>query len=212
MISKLQYITQGATAAEHLENLQKACSYGAEWVQLRLKNMPEKTVLECAKEARAISAHFQTRLIINDYVTVAKEVNADGVHLGKSDFCPAKAKAMLGKWILVGGTANTLDDCEQLIAKNVDYIGMGPFRFTETKKKLSPILGLEGYREILGQLSKPIPVVAIGGITLKDVRALMKTGIHGVAVSGEITENFSAIPSFHSMLKANSTHDQVYKI
>ncbi|SEB79936.1 thiamine-phosphate diphosphorylase [Tenacibaculum sp. MAR_2009_124] len=211
MISKLQYITQGNTPEGHIENLQKACSYGAEWIQLRLKNVDEQTILEIAKEARAITNHFQTRLIINDYYQIAKEVTADGVHLGKKDTCPLVAKKYLGKMYTVGGTANTLEDCKELVKKGVNYIGLGPFRFTETKKDLSPVLGIQGYQLIVEELAKEIPIVAIGGVTLKDVSLLLKTGIHGVAVSSEITQSFSTIPAFHTLLKGGSTMEKVYK-
>ena len=205
MISKLQYITQGSTLDEHIENLQKACSYGAEWVQLRLKNFDEDTILKVAKEARAITSHFQTRLIVNDFYKVAREVKADGVHLGKSDTCPLVAKKYLGDMYTVGGTANTLEDCRTLVDKGVHYIGLGPFRFTETKKNLSPVLGLKGHQAIIEELAREVPIIAIGGITLKDVSVLLKTGIHGIAVSSEITQSFSAIPAFHTLLNAGST-------
>ena len=92
MVSKLHYISQGKTPEEHLQNIQSACTAGADWVQLRLKNVAPKVILETAKKAREITSHFQTRLIINDYYKVAKEVNADGVHLGKEDACPKKVK------------------------------------------------------------------------------------------------------------------------
>lgn len=212
MISKLQYITQGNTPEEHLENIQRACGAGAEWIQLRLKNVDPKTVLETAKKAREITSHFQTRLIINDYYKVAKEVNADGVHLGKTDVCPLKAREYLGKWFTVGGTANTLDDCKVLLEKKVDYIGLGPYRFTETKKNLSPVLGAVGYQVLLEELKTTTPIIAIGGITLEDVSELINTGVYGVAVSGAITQNFNSIPAFHKILKAPSTNEQVYKL
>ena len=212
MISKLQYITQGSTLDEHIENLQKACSYGAEWVQLRLKNFDEDTILKAAKEAREITSHFQTRLIVNDFYKVAREVKADGVHLGKSDTCPLVAKKYLGDMYTVGGTANTLEDCRTLVDKGVHYIGLGPFRFTETKKNLSPVLGLKGHQAIIEELAREVPIIAIGGITLKDVSVLLKTGIHGIAVSSEITQSFSAIPAFHTLLNAGSTLEQVYKL
>ena len=144
-IPKLHYISQGATVKEHLEHIQKACSAGAELVQLRLKNLSEKKILKAATEAREITGHFQTRLIINDHYKIAKEVKADGVHLGKTDTCPTEARKHLYTWQMIGGTANTLEDCETLIKKEVDYIGLGPFRFTDTKDNLSPVLGLEGY-------------------------------------------------------------------
>ena len=92
IIPKLHYISQGNSPKEHLENIQKACTSGSELVQLRLKNISEKKCLKLAKEAREITAHFQTRLIINDYYKIAKEVKADGAHLGKTDCCPTEEK------------------------------------------------------------------------------------------------------------------------
>ncbi|WP_428742951.1 thiamine phosphate synthase [Tenacibaculum sp.] len=212
MISKLHYITQGKTPEEHLENVQRACASGAEWVQLRLKNLDPKTILETAQKAREITSHFQTRLIVNDYYKVAKEINADGVHLGKTDTCPLKAKAYLGDLYIVGGTANTLEDCKKLLEKGVDYIGLGPFQFTETKKNLSPVLGVVGYQVLLEELKTTTPIIAIGGITIEDVSEIISTGVYGIAVSGAITQNFNSIPAFHKILKAPSTNEQVYKI
>ncbi|WP_440121029.1 thiamine phosphate synthase [Tenacibaculum sp. Ill] len=212
MISKLHYITQGKTPEEHLENIQRACASGVEWVQLRLKNLDPKIILETAQKAREITSHFQTRLIINDYYKVAKEVNADGVHLGKMDTCPLKAREYLGKWYSIGGTANTLEDCKILLEKGVDYIGLGPYQFTETKKNLSPVLGAVGYQTLLEALNTTTPIIAIGGITIENVPEIINTGVYGVAVSGAITQNFNSISTFHKILKAPSTNEQVYKI
>lgn len=212
MISKLHYISQGKTPEEHLQNVQSACTSGADWVQLRLKNLDPKTILETAKRAREITAHFQTRLIINDHYKVAEEVKADGVHLGKTDACPKRVKDYLGKLYIVGGTANTLEDCKVLLEKKVDYIGLGPYQFTETKKKLSPILGTIGYQVLLDELKTDTPIIAIGGIELKDVPEIISTGVYGVAVSGAITKKFSAISAFNNLLNAPSTQEQVYKL
>lgn len=212
MVSKLHYITQGNTPEEHLENIQRACASGVEWVQLRLKKVDPKTLLEIAKKAREITGHFQTRLIINDHYKVAKEVNADGVHLGKSDACPLKVRAYLGKFYSIGGTANTLEDCKTLLEKKVDYIGLGPFQFTETKKNLSPVLGTVGYQVLLDELQTETPIIAVGGITLDDTTKIIQTGVYGVAVSAAITNDFTSIPVFHKILNAPSTQEQVYKM
>jgi len=208
IIPKLHYITQGETPKEHLENIQKACTSGAELVQLRLKNVSEKKILKLAKEARAITSHFQTRLIINDYYKIAKEIKADGVHLGKTDTCPTVARKHLYTWQIIGGTANTLEDCENLINKNVDYIGLGPFRFTTTKDNLSPVLGLNGYKAIVDELKTKTPIIGIGGITLEDVTAILETGISGIAASGEITKDFNKIRTFNQLLNASATLEQ----
>ncbi|MDT0685943.1 thiamine phosphate synthase [Autumnicola psychrophila] len=190
MISHLHYISQGETPEEHLENIQNVCAAGVDWVQLRLKNEPFETVQETAKAAKKICNEFQVKLIINDFPEVAKSVNADGVHLGKEDSCPLETRKLLGPKKIIGGTANTLEDCEGLCEKEVDYIGLGPFRFTTTKAKLSPILGAQGYRKLLSSLranGKFIPVIAIGGITPEDLPALAESGVHGVAISGWLT-------------------------
>lgn len=208
IIPKLHYISQGNTAKEHLENIQKACTSGAELVQLRLKNISEKKVLKLAQEARSITSHFQTRLIINDYYKIAKDVKADGVHLGKTDTCPTIARTHLYTWQIIGGTANTLEDCEALIKKEVDYIGLGPFKFTSTKNNLSPVLGLNGYTAITEALKTKTPIIGIGGITLKDVKDILETGISGVAVSKTITDDFNKIRTFNELLKASSTQEQ----
>ena len=208
IIPKLHYISQGNSTKEHLENIQKACSSGAELVQLRLKDISEKKCLKIATEAREITAHFQTRLIINDFYKVAKEVKADGVHLGKSDVCPTVARKHLYSWQLIGGTANTLEDCKKLIEKEVDYISLGPFRFTTTKDNIAPILDLSAYTSIIKILKTETPIIAVGGITIEDVTDILKTGISGIAVSGAITRDFNTIKTFNELLKASSTAEQ----
>ncbi len=208
IIPKLHYISQGNVPKEHLENIQKACTSGAELVQLRLKNVSNKKILKLAKEAREITSHFQTRLIVNDHYKIAREVKADGVHLGKTDSCPTIARQHLYTWQIIGGTANTLQDCKTLISKEVDYIGLGPFRLTTTKDNLSPILGLNGYSAIIEALQTKTPIIGIGGITIEDVTSILETGISGIAVSGEITRNFNSIRTFSQLLNASSTDEK----
>ena len=95
MIPKLHYISQESSPKEHIENIQKACTSGAELVQLDVNNLSEKKFLNLAKEAREITAHFQTRLMISHHYKIAKEVKADGVHLDKTDSCPTIARKHL---------------------------------------------------------------------------------------------------------------------
>jgi thiamine-phosphate pyrophosphorylase len=210
MIPKLHYISQGASPKQHIEHIQKACQSGAELVQLRLKDISEKKLLKIAEEAREITSHFQTRLIINDHYKIAVKVKADGVHLGKTDTCPTIVRKALASWQIIGGTANTMDDCHTLLDKQVNYIGLGPLRFTSTKQNLSPVLGFEGYKNILENLATPTPIIAIGGIVLEDVEQLVNMGLNGIAVSGEITKDFNKIAEFHKLLNAGSNHAQRY--
>lgn len=209
-IPKLHYISQGDSPKQHLENIQKACSCGVELVQLRLKGVSEKKLLKIATQAREITAHFQTRLIINDHYKIAKSIKADGVHLGQTDACPSLVRKELYSWQMIGGTANTLQDCETLITKEVDYISLGPFKTTTTKTNLPPILGLNGYTAILDSLKTETPILAVGGITQEDITAILNTGISGIAMSNQITSNFNSIKTINELLKASCTAEQRY--
>ncbi|MEN3324061.1 thiamine phosphate synthase [Mariniflexile soesokkakense] len=208
IIPKLHYISQGNSPKEILENIQKACTSGAELVQFRLKNVSEKKFLNLATEAREITSHFQTRLIINDYHKIAIAVKADGVHLEKTDPCPTVARRHLFSWQIIGGTANTLQDCNTLITKDVDYICLGPFRKTTTEAGLGAALGLNGYTAIIDALKTETPIVGFGDITTDDVTYILETGISGVAVSEAITKNFDSIRTFNHLLKASATEEQ----
>lgn len=206
IIPKLHYISQGNSPKAHLENIQKACTSGAELVQLRLKNISEKKLLKLAHEAREITSHFQTRLIINAYYKIAKTVKADGVHLEKTDNCPTLARNHLYTWQMIGGSANSFQDCELLLDKHVDYISLGPLRVKNTNT--TSVLGFDGFAAITSILKTPIPIIASGGITTEDVTALLELDISGVAVSQAITQNFNSIRTFNQLLQASSTEEQ----
>lgn len=207
MIPKLHYITQGNTPQDHLENIQKACTAGAELVQLRL-NISEKKLLKVAAAAREITSHFQTRLIINGHYKIAKKVKADGVHLEKTDSCPTIARKYLYTWQMIGATANTVQDCETVLDKEVDYITLGSFRVATTTDDSTPVLGLNGYTAITEALTTETPILGAGGITTEDVTALLEAGISGIAVSEAITRNFNTIKIFNHLLNASVTQEQ----
>jgi thiamine-phosphate pyrophosphorylase len=191
MFSKLQYISQGASAKEHYNNIHQALDAGCKWVQLRFKNSTFEEIIALAEDVKKLCAAYDTTFIINDHPEIAKQTNADGVHLGLQDVSIAEAKAIVGSKI-IGGTANTLQHVLQRVKEGCSYIGLGPFRFTTTKEKLSPILGLEGYAAIMKELPNhqiDIPIYAIGGIEAEDIAAIIQTGVYGVAVSGIITHH-----------------------
>lgn len=191
-IARLHYITQEIVGKSHVELSEEACAAGIDWVQLRVKNQSFEDFLSIAKQVKEICNKYEAKLIINDHVLIAKEVKADGVHLGKTDMSPWKAREILGEKVIIGGTANTIDDIIALNLAEVNYIGLGPYRFTKTKENLSPVLGLEGYARLLSQCNEEqikIPIIAIGGIVADDIEGIMRAGIHGIAVSSAI--NFS---------------------
>jgi thiamine-phosphate pyrophosphorylase len=187
-IPKLHYISKGHSPKEHLENIQKASTAGAELVQLDLKNISKK----------------------KDYYKIAIAIKADGVHLGKTASCPTIVRKDLYSWQMIGGAANSIQDRKTLIRKEVDYISLGSFRYTSTKDNLLPVLGLNGYTVIIEALKTETPIIGIGGITTEDVAAILKTGIFGIAVSREITQDFNNINVFHKLLNASSTAEQRY--
>ena len=183
-LSRLYFIT-GETAP--LEQVEGACRAGVRLIQLRMKEASDEEFLATAVEAMKICGGWGSRLIINDRAEVAVAVGADGVHVGNEDRPVREARRILGEGKIVGGTANTLDDIREHYRGGADYIGLGPYRYTTTKKKLSPTLGLEGYRGIMQQMEAEgmvVPVYAIGGIGVTDVRGLVEAGVYGVAFSG----------------------------
>lgn len=206
-MEKLQYISQGSSLEVQEKNIRKALDNGIQWIQVRWKNAPEKDFIRLCEISKKLCSDYQAVCIINDHVQIAKDVYADGVHLGQKDMSVEKARYILGENKIIGGTANTFSDILQRIVEHCDYIGLGPLRFTSTKEQLSPILGFEGYHEIINSLKEKsieIPkIFAIGGVVLEDIKRLQEIGIYGVAVSGQITSQPSVINEFRSILESN---------
>lgn len=183
-ISKLHFITTNAATAE------LACKGGIDWIQLRLKDVSYEQFREEALKVQQVCKAYSATLIINDNVKLALEIGADGVHIGKEDvMTPEEEAILISRGGIIGCTTNTVEEILHFKGKAISYVGLGPFRFTNTKKNLSPLLGLEGYSQICKALMNENdlpPVIAIGGITIDDVPALFDTGIYGIAVSGAI--------------------------
>ncbi len=199
VIHRFQYLTQDLPSFSHPELAEMACKNGIKWLQLRVKEVPFDEYLYIAQTVKHICDRFQTTLIINDNVEICKLVNAAGVHLGKTDMSIAQARKILGETKIIGGTANTLEDIMFLHVQGAHYVGLGPYKFTTTKKNLSSVLGLDAYSKTVQALPFPIPIIAIGGIQLEDVKPLINTGVFGVAVSSAInlsTEKEKTIANF----------------
>ena len=185
----VQFITHYTDRYTYLNSVRIALEGGCRWIQLRMKEASPEEIIPIAKEAMAMCRKYGATFIIDDHVELVKQLKADGVHLGKNDMPIDEARRILGKDFIIGGTANTFEDVRMHAEAGADYIGCGPFRFTTTKKNLSPVLGLEGYTDINSKMKAEginLPIVAIGGITKEDIPSLMKTGINGIALSGSI--------------------------
>ena len=196
----VQFITHTAPGIDYEASAMLALEGGCQWIQLRMKQAADSEVEPIA--CREPGATF----IIDDRVELAKAIEADGVHLGQHDMPVQEAREFLGHGFIIGGTANTLDDVRRLHRASADYIGAGPFRFTTTKEGLAPILGLEGYAQLVADMEAEhirLPLCAIGGITLADIPALLATGVKGVAVSGAVLRADNPADMMRRMLAAD---------
>ncbi len=185
----IQFISHYTDKISYLDSIRLALEGGCRWIQLRVKNVTIDELRPMALDAQRICREAGATFIIDDQVALVKEIGADGVHLGKNDMPVAEARKILGPGFIIGGTANTFEDVRMHYESGANYIGCGPFRFTTTKEKLSPVLGLDGYRSIVSQMREEgidLPVVAIGGITADDIPAIMQTGVTGIALSGTV--------------------------
>ncbi|WP_308267286.1 thiamine phosphate synthase [Prevotella sp.] len=185
----IQFITHSNTRYDYVEGARLALEGGCRWIQLRMKDAQEVDFLLAAKQIGAMCKEYGATFILDDHVELVGITGADGVHLGKNDMPVDEARNQLGANRIIGGTANTFEDVERLWRQGANYIGCGPYRFTTTKKNLSPVLGLDGYRHIISKMKAHdinIPVVAIGGILQPDIKDVIATGVSGIAVSGAI--------------------------
>ncbi len=188
----LQFITNQWSKISVPGQVEEVCKGGGRWIQLRLKNTDPDTWFKTGKEVKKICRKYGAKLIINDHVEFAFRMHADGVHLGKEDMNPKKARQILGPDKIIGGTANSAEEIIKLYHKGVDYAGLGPFRHTETKQKLAPTLGYIGIKNILEILQNrdiSLPIFAIGGIETEHIPELLGTGINGVVVSSSIANS-----------------------
>ena len=211
----LQFITHYTEKCSYIDSAKIALEGGCRWIQLRMKDVSETILEHHALIIQEMCKEYGATFIIDDNVFLAKKINADGVHLGKNDMPITEARRILGDDFIIGATVNTFEEIlkiidnvqvgtstsivtEELKVHNpmvqssivqVNYIGCGPFRFTHTKQKLSPILGIEGYKEIVKKKLEQnidIPIVAIGGISNADIPHILETGIDGIALSSSI--------------------------
>ena len=199
----LQFITHYTEKYTYYDSAVMALKGGCRWIQLRMKEASDEDAEREAVRIQALCKQYGATFIIDDRVELVKKLNADGVHLGKNDMPINEARKILGNDCIIGGTANTFDDVLMHYKNGANYVGCGPFRFTTTKKNLSPILGLDGYRHIVTEMKAAnirIPIVAIGGITRKDIPDILHTGVDGIALSGSILHADDPITEMKQLL------------
>ena len=201
----LQYITNTDCPVSVPDQVKGVLEGGCRWIQIRMKEASDDEIKSVVEIVKPLCLEKDAFLLLDDRVELAKTLDVGGVHLGKTDMLPSKARVILGPAAVIGVTANTFDDIQRLARQGADYIGCGPFRFTTTKKNLSPILGLEGYQRIVKQMHDAninLPIVAIGGIKAEDIPAIMQTGVTGIAVSGAVLDAENPVEEMKKFVKS----------
>ena len=200
----VQFITHFTEQYTYEDSVRMALKGGCRWIQLRMKNATAKQIYPIALQVQKMCKEYNATFLIDDHVEIARQIQADGVHLGKLDMPISEARSILGNNFIIGGTANTFEDVMAHYKAGANYIGCGPFRYTTTKSNLSPFLGLESYHRIVFRMKEAgidIPIVAIGGITGTDIPELMQTGINGIALSGSILRAKNPIEEMKKIIK-----------
>ena len=203
-MNNIQFITHENQRFDYVEGAEMALRGGCKWVQLRMKDATNNKFLSIGRKVAVLCRSYNATFLLDDRVHLVAELGADGVHLGKNDMPISEARRILGNEKIIGGTANTFADVQHLAAQGADYIGCGPFRYTPTKRNLAPILGLEGYQNILKQMQQAgisLPLIAIGGIVSTDIAALRDIGVSGIAVSGAVLEAADPIKEMKKLIE-----------
>ena len=203
--ARLQFITHYTEKYSYVDSARIALEGGCRWIQLRMKDADVSTLEETVLTVQKMCKDYDATFIIDDHVSLAKKIKADGVHLGKNDMSLVEARRLLGDSFIIGGTVNSLNDVRATLqSATPDYFGCGPFRFTSTKKNLAPILGHEGYRNIIRGMEEAgihIPLVAIGGIGKEDIPELLADGVHGIALSSSILRAENPIEEMKEIIR-----------
>lgn len=199
----LQFITHERGRYSYAAGVRDVLRGGCRWVQLRMKHASDDEFLAVGREVGEMCRSCGATFVLDDRVHLVEALGADGVHLGRSDMPLAQARSILNSSKIIGATANTLDHMLEAVEAGADYIGLGPFRFTTTKERLSPVLGGEGYSRIMAAFRSrsDVPVVAIGGITAADIPALMLAGVSGVAMSGALLSAGDTVVETEKVMK-----------
>lgn len=166
-----------------LEQVQEALDGGATCIQLREKQLDDKTFLQEAIEIQKLCKEYHVPFIVNDNVEIAKDMHADGIHVGQSDMEALDVRKALGNDVILGVSAQTVEQAKKAEAHGADYLGVGAVFPTGSKDDAEDV-SYETLKAICEAVS--IPVIAIGGITQDNVKELAGSGIVGIAVISAI--------------------------
>lgn len=184
-VMRLYAVTDRAWVGEQtlMEQVEDALKGGATCIQLREKELEDEKFLEEAMEMKELCTKYQVPFIINDNVEIAVKCKADGIHVGQSDMEAGRVRDVVGENMIVGVSAQTVDQAIAAEKAGADYLGVGAVFNTTTKLDASEV-SLETLKEICETVS--IPVVAIGGISKSNMMELADSGVDGVALVSAI--------------------------
>jgi len=191
-IEKLHFITHDLDHLTHIEQTQLACEAGAKWIQYRCLTKNDEALLEEITAIAEICDDWGATLIVTNHIHLNRKADIQGFHIEDMTADFNALRLQLGEDITIGGSANTAQEIMRLANEGADYAGCGPFSTTTTKPNDLPLLGVQGYAAIAAELQAHqimLPVLAVGGITLKDIDPLMETGIFGIAASSAINQS-----------------------
>ena len=165
------------------EVVKESLDGGVTFVQLREKELDDETFLKEAKELQSLCGEYHVPFVINDNVDIAMKINADGVHVGQSDMEAGDVRSKLGPDKIIGVSAATVEQAVLAEKRGADYLGVGAVFPTGSKDDAVDV-SHETLKAICDAVS--IPVIAIGGISQKNIHELSGSGICGVAVISAI--------------------------
>ncbi len=168
----------------HVELARLAIAGGADTIQFRQKGGSAREMIEVARRIKLLCDDAGVMFIVNDRVDIAIAAGADGVHLGQDDLPILLARRMMGEGGIIGGSASTKEEVLKCFSEGADYVGLGPIYPTGSKEDAGAAIGPDVLKEIAYGIS--LPIIAIGGIGVKNVSEVMEAGAGGVAVISAI--------------------------
>jgi thiamine-phosphate pyrophosphorylase len=187
-------------ALGHVELASRALEGGAPMIQLRDKSAGLRDLLPQARQIGELCRRHGARFMVNDRLDLALAAEADGVHLGQDDLPAGPARAVLGPSKILGVSAHTLAQALQAVQDGADYVGVGPIFATSTKSTGREPLGCGAVARWRTRLS--VPMVAIGGVTLENVREVIGSGAAGVAVISAVAQAHDVARAVEALLAA----------
>ncbi len=182
----IQYISFPDENGDHLPGIQNVLEGGVKWIQLRMKGHTLQEIEPIALIVKNMCEIFGATFILNDHPELVSKLDLDGVHIGKTDIHANEARSIIGDQKILGRTCNTLTDLKEANGLPIDYIGFGPYKFTQTKENIDQVLGYEPFSKLI-EWNKTYalkPIVGIGGIDIEDIEQVTTFGIKGIAASG----------------------------